>query len=285
MPPKTDDKLELGNPVEGSGQSVTPPIEGELTTPPADKTKLPEQFKSVEALIESYKELERKHTTTSQERAALEKERQKLLKAVDAVKQNGQWELDEEGNWVQVNPPAEQPVTTTTTTSGNPAAEDFRTKFSDEFYEDPLGTLNRYTQGIKQLEKAATANRERAMSKFKNDPLYQLVEGEFKASLVELDDTQMANPQQAAYLAEQVYNNVTGRYARQELTKAGDNPEERLKVLRHLGIEEPQPTPSSGIDNLYPASQIGKVQNGLGLSEEQIKRAKERAEKLEKGEM
>jgi hypothetical protein len=94
----------------------------------------------------------------------------------------------------------------------------------------------------------------------------------------------MANPEYAKFVAEQVYNNVTGKYARENLKNAGKSPEERLIALKHLGIEPPEST-NTGDDSLYPKAKVSSMADGLGLTPEQAARASARAEKAERGEL
>ncbi len=283
MGTKPDDNLEPEVPIEGEVQNADP-IETELgTVPPDSKPKLlAGKYKTQEELEQAYIESQKKITTTSQERAALETEKEKLLAALDPIKANG-WDLDEEYNWVQTNPPNNPPVTTQTNTGGNPPT-DYETKFNEDFFENPLASLAKLTQSMKQVEKAAAAQRRRVKGNYKNDPLFSFVEDEFEAALIELDDAQMANPENAKFVAEQVYNNVTGKYTRDNLKNLGDTPEERIKNMKKLGIESPQTT-TTGDDSLYPKAQVTNMADGLGLTPEQAARAAARAEKRAKGEL
>jgi hypothetical protein len=119
---------------------------------------------------------------------------------------------------------------------GDGAAPDF----NEQIFENPLQAIMQLLTATKQVEKTATVNRKAQRGKFKGDPLFREVSDEFETALEAVDDSYLQTPQQSQFVAEQIYNAVCGKYARENRARASADPAERKRYIENLGIEEPE---------------------------------------------
>ena len=202
------------------------------------------KFKSVDELVNSYKEAERKITELGNIKTQYE---QKLA--------------DYE------NRSAHQ--TTEQQSDPNAAVQ----QLNDEFFENPVAAFmklqNLTISQMRAQEKAARANVKREISSRKNDPLFHRVADDFEAELESVADEMLANPESAKQVADYIYDRVCGRYARSNASKAKEDPVERRRYLQDLGVSEPEKdepkskgdVQTDGVDMLRGLGLSGKMIN------------------------
>jgi hypothetical protein len=193
------------------------------------------KFKTQDDLVHSYSELEKNST----------KKNQQLGRVVEQLRSSG-YDVDDDGNII---PPQQQP---TQQQQGNPPSGDWTEQFNEQFYENPAQAMMQMMSQANQASKMAQANTRRAMAQYRNDPVYAKIADEFEAEMMGVPDNQLVNPQNAAYIAEQLFNSVAGRYLRREASRVRENPADRQAFMQNLGVEGPAPAQQS-----RPSEDIG----------------------------
>ncbi len=207
--------------------------------PEVPAKKLAGKYNSVEDLEKSYLEEQSALTRLAQENAELRKA-QVALQTTETQPQNPTYQTSAEDPWADAFDSTEQ--------------------LGKRVQETVYGAIGQFAQ----ITRNADANIENLLLERESDPMFKEVGRMFRAELKRVEPQYMVDANQAAQIAENVYNSVCGKHARTILAKTRENPAERTKYLESLGVESPQAKDDTDVE----AVTRGEVDmlRGLGLN-------------------
>jgi len=216
----------VGGEPEPAG-NTDPGVSDEPTTPPSETPPelIDGKFKSVNDLLHSYREAEGKMHVTTEVNANLLRQLGQLGCTVDA-----------KGN---ITVPQQQ-ASNEDLPPDQPSAQE---QFVNKLLEDPFTALGGFLQSARSIEKKAAANRRRELAKLREHPYYRKVADELEATLDEMPDHMLANPEYCTHVVKEKFQTAVGQFALSQAEKASTDPTARVAMLEGLGISEPQPTP------------------------------------------
>jgi hypothetical protein len=209
------------------------------------------KFKTVDDAIEAYKQAESNMHTKTTALSKLAKQLRDM--GCDVNEDSGELALPQ--NQQAAPGPAVDPT------------EDPNEKFVNHFLENPYSALAEFTQAVRGIEKKATANVKRELSKLKSQHLFGKVSDALEADLSEVADNMLANPQTAERIVKDTWEKVVGRYTIEQSQAAGSDPTSRMAVLRDLGLEEPTTASEPEAGGMVMTTAEKNMLRGLGISD------------------
>lgn len=177
--------------------------------------------------------------------------------------------------------------------------QDFWERYNSEFYDNPAENIIKLTtplveqivqQRVNQIM-SATNNRAAALQSLEQQPYFKEVRADVESVLAQAPPEMLANPQQAATLADQAYNYVLGMKLRSgQLSTAGSGSKQQAAAMsRMAGVNLPD-SGDSGDDTatIAPEERMALKDilqgGGLQVDNEATRRIIANARKRAKGE-
>ena len=176
--------------------------------------------------------------------------------------------IDEEGN-----PELPAPDSRQNQAGGN--QQDYMELLKDQWYDNPVQAAAQFFGNMMTAVDQAEGNIEEALAEREKDPMFREVQRAYRAELRKVKGY-MSDPAAAKQIAQEKYDAVCGRAAREMMTKAASDPAARANAIKALNLESGGSGSGGDDEPLLDRADRLFMKDAFGLDAEAQKRVEAR---------